>query len=856
MYPVTKDFLGKPAPPGYVAGLGRGATGFTTRSDIGPARETKQPSKPPEKEDEDEKPNEGGLFSNAPYEEDDEEADQIWEQIDKQMDRKHRAKTEAEGPTIEEQLRGYKRQLEGMSAEEWESIPDVAQVAETAARAKRRRKVSKERYSVVSDSSLVGIMGQATDFAALSEARDSVLKLKLDQVGDSASGKTTVDPRGYLTSLNTLKGAEIGDISRARMLLKSVVQTNPKHAPGWIAAARLEELANKPARARTVITEGCENCPQNEDVWLEAARLNKRDARLVLASAARHLPLSVRVWMAAADLEPHAKEQKRVLRRALELIPTSVALWKRAVALEEPEDARVLLSHAVELVPQSTELWLALARLETPENARKVLNRARRSIPTSHEVWVCAAKLEEQGPLASAIMRKAIPSLVANGSMVTREMWFAIASECEHDGYPRTSEAIVGAAASLGFDVEDADEDRVNAWVEDAERLAHKKSVVTARAIFKCALDVMPTSAELWQLAAELEERGEALDNLLRRAVQSCPQSETLWLMLAKERWTKGDVSGARAVLDEAFRTNPQEATLLAAVKLESETEQYPRALALLSRGRAHQFGSTTGTARIWLKSAALLRQIGELHDALGVAKEGLQNFPKAFKLWLIRSQLEAQLAGPKDAQRTLSLALKQCPQSVELWVAAARLETQVPRARAILERARVYIPKSPRLWLESVLLETDQVARPMLSRALRECSSAGVLWAHSILLEPPVQRKAKSTDALKAAGSDPYVLVMVARLFWHERRLDKARRWFERAAKADPDCGDSWAWWLRFELVEAGGHVEVENQCAEAQPRHGLVWPAVAKDPANARLSTKDILHKVAKDLESARQL
>ena len=36
----VKDFMGKPAPPNYVAGLGRGATGFTTRSDIGPARES------------------------------------------------------------------------------------------------------------------------------------------------------------------------------------------------------------------------------------------------------------------------------------------------------------------------------------------------------------------------------------------------------------------------------------------------------------------------------------------------------------------------------------------------------------------------------------------------------------------------------------------------------------------------------------------------------------------------------------------------------------------------------------------------------------------------------------------------
>jgi pre-mRNA-processing factor 6 len=34
-----KHFLGVPAPLGYVAGVGRGATGFTTRSDIGPARD-------------------------------------------------------------------------------------------------------------------------------------------------------------------------------------------------------------------------------------------------------------------------------------------------------------------------------------------------------------------------------------------------------------------------------------------------------------------------------------------------------------------------------------------------------------------------------------------------------------------------------------------------------------------------------------------------------------------------------------------------------------------------------------------------------------------------------------------------
>ena len=48
--------------------------------------------------------------------------------------------------------------------------------------------------------------------------------------------------------------------------------------------------------------------------------------------------------------------------QALEQMPTSVRLWKAAVELEEPEDARILLSRAVECCPTAVELWIALAR--------------------------------------------------------------------------------------------------------------------------------------------------------------------------------------------------------------------------------------------------------------------------------------------------------------------------------------------------------------------------------------------------------------------------------------------------------------------------------------------------------------
>jgi hypothetical protein len=86
-----------------------------------------------------------------------------------------------------------------------------------------------------------------------------------------------VDPKGYLTSLDNeiiKTDAEIGDIARARMLFDSLVKHNPKHAPGWIAAACIEEHAGRMVAARKLIKAGCEQCPKNEDIWLEAARLH------------------------------------------------------------------------------------------------------------------------------------------------------------------------------------------------------------------------------------------------------------------------------------------------------------------------------------------------------------------------------------------------------------------------------------------------------------------------------------------------------------------------------------------------------------------------------------------------------
>ncbi|KAJ2106199.1 U4/U6 x U5 tri-snRNP complex subunit Prp1 [Coemansia sp. S142-1] len=915
MYAVTKDFLGKPAPPGYVAGLGRGATGFTTRSDIGPAREaaaTTNKDSTSKSEDQSERfkdaENEEGLFSGMPYGADDEEADLVWTQIDAKMAQRRDGKrkdenlVKSDAPAIEEHLRSAKRQLQTLTADEWAAIPDVAQLAETAARAKRRRVAADprrgnnlgERLVQVPDSALVGVLasggmddsisarsavpedGAATDLRALGQARDAVLRMKLDAAGQATSLKST-DAAGYLTSLSSESAlVGIGDLARARKLLKSVTQASPTHAAGWIAAARLEEAARKPLQARTIIDEACERCPRSEDVWLEAARLHPKGtaARAVLSRAVRALPQAVRVWVAAADAETNDTGRRRVLRRALEHVPTSVALWKAAVGAEpDPADARVLLAHAVETVPHSVDLWLALARLEPYAAAQRVLNRARRAVPTSADVWIAAARLEEQcgsGDVA-LLLRKAVASLTANGAPPTRESWLTLAQQADNDGLPATCRAIIAASSDAGFDADDSAADRAAAYAADAVRLG-PTSHEAARALYSLAVDAAPTNIDLWKGAAALEQAHgspKELIEVLERAVQRLPQAEALWLQLAEA--DPNNVDWGRSVLERAFAANPEsEAIVLAAVALEADAGQYARAVALLERAI-----KSGGSPRVWLKTAVLHRRLGNTKEALDAARRGRERYPdSAYKLWLIESQLLQKMGDIKAARQTLSQALAQSPRSsAELWLAAAALDEQssATRARAVLERARVHVPRNPLLWLAAIRLESTTggagipAAQALLARALQECPKAGCLWAESVLMAERPRRKAQSVDALKNAGAqDPFVCSVVARLFAAERRPDKARAWFLRATAADPDCGDAWAWWLRFESNLNDDNEEDKKSrieklvaaCTKAAPRHGQVWPAIAKNPDNYGLSTSQILHLVAEALALTRQL
>ena len=298
------SFVNMQAPVGYVAGLGRGAAGFTTRSDIGPGAPAPpigaqatlgdasngsrsamnrgfgrgrgapvpvddEPAEPPVQFDEFQG-GDAGIFAKrvGEYDDDDREADAIWDSVDNHMDerrrdeREQRLKLELEkfrkdNPKITEQFADAKRKLSAVSYEEWDAIPDIgdysikkkkggrefAPAPDTLlqkAIAENDRNAYDEGGGMDTGNVGVGVGGvgsnpnKRSDLTAVGEGRGAVLGLKLDSMGDSVSGQTVVDPTGYLTSLQSQKissTAEISDVKKARLLLKSVINTNPKVRP-------------------------------------------------------------------------------------------------------------------------------------------------------------------------------------------------------------------------------------------------------------------------------------------------------------------------------------------------------------------------------------------------------------------------------------------------------------------------------------------------------------------------------------------------------------------------------------------------------------------------------------------------
>ena len=819
-----------------------------------------------------------------------------------------RADYEANNPKIQQQFADLKRGLASVSEEDWANIPEAGDLTR---KNKRTKTNARNRFYAVPDSVIAGardstqmdtsvnddgaatngssvdsIDGTMTNFADIGAARDKVLQVRLDQAAqsgvDASSGTSTnIDPKGYLTSLSKteLKAGEVevGDINRVRTLLESVIKTNSRHGPGYIALARLEEVAGKVVAARKAIAIGTEMCPNSEAVWLEAMRLNdNHNAKIIAARGIQANPQSTALFIGAADLETISANRQRVLRRAIDALPKSEKIWRELInGVDDPSEAKLLTAKAVEEIPLSgklfsfqaqtrltvvpVDLWLGLARLEVMTgnalDAQKVLNRARIANPTSFRVWIAAARLAEETGKGNPkqIIKRAVQSLARENAMLKREEWITEAEKLETEGGAVLSlQAII--EETLGFGV-DEDDDRKLLFLEDSQASIARGKFETARAINAYALRVFPTSERLWKFATEFERNnGSEISELqlLEKACEACPSSVHLWLALAKAK-RKGEdgINESRRVLGRAFnQLSSNEDIYLAAVELEANTGNNTEARVLLQTAREQ-----AGTDRVWYKSVAFERQQDNDDVALDLCIAALQLYPKQAKLHMQKGQIYSSQGKIPQAREAYNIGTRACPTSIPLFLLLSRLEEAsgvIVKARSVLERGIMASPKSAELRLEAIRVErragnTPQ-AKVLMAKALQTLPTSGLLWSESIWhLEPRTHRKPRSLEAIKKCDNDSTLFVTVARVFWGERRLEKAASWFEKAILLDADLGDTWAWYLKF-LMQHGEEAKIRDLIAKAvgsEPKHGEVWQAVAKEPGIAGLGVEWVLRK-----------
>lgn len=871
-----KAFLDQEPPPGYVAGVGRGATGFTTSADTAGVRFESDFGNEERDDLQETGSDEGILAKNTNRTNEDEEADKIYEEIDRRLQRKRAralqeeedngvVEIEAGNGVIRKEFSSFKKDLAAVSLDEWTNLPDVGDLTR---RNKRQRLLDQQmqRSYAAPDALIAGTGGgfQQGPGLELTRALDSV----------DASTVKVADIEQWEQS-----NAQVGDVEKSRLILASLRRSEPTKPDSWIASARLEEQAKNFARAKSLIREGCTKVPHSPQIWLESIRIHRNSnegtkvCKNILSEALRLNSTSEELWFLGVELENPADlfSRKKILMKALEYQPENARFWKALVDLEETENDKIrLLQKATELCPNDWDLWLNFINLSSYKEAKGILNKARKALPQNHKVWITALKLEERENEAvsvqklSSMLKKGIAELEKHAAPTGTETWLEESVQAEAEDFDKTCQALIENVSSIIPD----GEEKLLTLLEFAEEHSGKTSLFLYQQIVKEYPHEVGSWVRLFASLKTDESNYPELYDFYKQAIQLNPQKEIFYLMFAKDKWLlTDDIDEARTILENSIEVLPlSERIWLARVKLELRTANFGAAykISKLALDRNKELSPS-----LWYKHIHLLRFC--LHEKMefvsseelkSVSQEAHDLFPDNPKLYLQRAQILIDLNDQKSARELLSVGSRVCPKSVEIWCSLSDIDVDLSaaaRARSLLDKAVLENPKSDVIWCKKIDLEIQQkdmvTARQMINKCLKEFPESPRIWLqHLAMILKPSHRKNAYLDALKLTNNSTQILLGIGVFFWMEGKFIKAKSWFDRAVSSDLKHGDAWGWTYCF--LRKNGLQEEMNQLLERVSTNfddinrGETWNQVVKDSRNLAKSPQEIVHLVAEKL------
>ena len=891
---------GKP-PPGYIPGLGRGAVGFCTRLDVGPARNidaannnfqiVKEQNENEQKDNKDYTNfnkfygDDENLFGTTAVDEEDKEADEQYTFFDNYMDERRKAKKEklemdklkklrGKKPTIRQTFSELRNDLKRLNPVDWENIPEVKDFST------KKQKI--KRYTPNTDIEIMsGVSNTLTPLNTnntagssgidnLSRAKNSILSTLFDKMSSNVSGQTSVNPLGYITEMSSLNPlpstvaeGDVQDFKKARLLLQSLLSTNSKNASAWIASARLEELDGKIEQARKIINDGTKNITNSEDIWLEAARLHPpSEGEKILLKAVEYLPKSEKIWKRLIKLEKSYDSKKEKIKEALTNISTSESIWKMLIDLEVEKDndestLKEILSRAVQCVPHSIDFWLALAKLEKYEDAKKVLNNALKNNKSSALIiWVNAAMLEEahssDEKKVNGIVLNAMSSISEEGIKIGEDQWIDEALKAEKMNSLLTSKCII---RNLILSSKLSPKAVKKVFMEIVEKKKLKEtSTESLKNIYLSLLELMKYSdIDLWMRFINMTQDPEHRVKALLFAIEKSPkdsQKEIFWLLYAKDKFKSGNTDEAISLMEKAFSSLKRENIIIALTKLYNSKGSFDASEKLLKEV-IESDEKSKNNPRIYMYLIQLYRETSRVDDALKLCDEVMNKFNNKgyYKFYLIKPQLLLAQNNTEAAITTLLDALslfKDCP---FLYIELAKLYIQckfLTKARAILEKGIAVNPANEVLNATLIAFEkkygTAPTANRLLSKALEKLPTSGLILSLSIVLEKPSNRHAKALEAMKKNFNDPYIMTTIANLYFNEGDFSNARAFYEKALTANPDVGDTWVYYYISEQ-EARNRDEIFQRFVQQEPRHGVMWPSIKKEAENRNKKIEEVL-------------
>ena len=674
-----------------------------------------------------------------------------------------------EQPTIRQAFSALKNDLKTLSQSDWESIPEIKDFTI------KKRKI--ERYIPITDSEIIAALNDTiiplkeekekeTTLENVGKAKNSILKMLIDKIGEEKGEKNSVDRLSYLTELNTLNKDNVvnplnsfegvQDMKKAKLLLNNLIATNPENPLSWISAARLEMMDNEQTKARELLTKAVEKIKNSEELWIEYSKLYDNDpakAKYILNQGIIYLPKSEKLYFELVKIEKNDNEKKKILKKCLfEKIPNSELLWKILIKLEKnnKEIYKRLLIKCTEYFPKSINNWILLSKECDYEEGKKYLLKAIQLNEDSWHIRMFYLFFEEKEnkvtenkeEILTKIFNKISEEL--KNKETSNEELISFACESEKNICLISNKIIVNYTLKNYFSKTSYKKTKTTfkKIIEDIKSQEFKY-IYTIKQIYITLLQLNDNKdVELWVKYIDFIKTNISInevENIFKEAINKATKDifkETFYLLYAKILKENNEIDKAIELLLDGHKKINKENILFALVKLYDIKKLFKESISLLEKSKEDKKNENSHQILIYLIKEYI--NIDDLDKALLECNQGINKFEKIDEFYLLKADILCLKSKDNEEEKTKNLeiaanslrdGIKIIPQSHKIYIKLSDILFkcgQFNQARAILDRglSSKNNENCASLYKEQILLElklgNKNVANNLLYKALK----------------------------------------------------------------------------------------------------------------------------------------